>query len=558
MQVSVNIRGTRAEIESACEPYGYHPLSLRILAGLIADDRETPGDIAVANQLDITDDVIANKHHVLEVAYNTLSQEQQKLLSTIACFRAPTIYDALKSITSASPSPTGEGAGGEVLNQNLKTLENRGLLHWDRKTNKYDLHPIVRRYAYERLTAPDRTAAHTRLRDYFDAVPKPEKIEKLEDLAPVIELYHHTVQAGQYDKAILLYYQRIADSIYFQFGGYQTAIDLLKALLVDGENKPPRSEKNDYKAFVLNAPANSYGLSGQPLRAAFLFELSNEFSEKHGDKEGVAAGLGNLAGEQISIGSLHAAEASLHQAIQIDQESHREHEEACDRQELGRLLSYCGVWNKAEQELLRSQKVFDEVGPGRTNYGSVNWAFRSMCLLLMARTQPKSEINNLKSAIQFAQNALTLAEETARTEHPNEVDFLRAHWLLGDAYRLNGQLDFAERHLSEALTRDRAINLVMFEADILLDLARLRYDQKNYEEAKSLAEEALTITERCGYVLQGADVNLFLAQFALEQEKDKAKAKEYAEIALKLATCDGPPYYYKVAYEEAERMLEKL
>jgi hypothetical protein len=25
-----------------------------------------------------------------------------------------------------------------------------------------------------------------------------------------------------------------------------------------------------------------------------------------------------------------------------------------------------------------------------------------------------------------------------------------------------------------------------------------------------------------------------------------------------VATCDGPPYYYKVAYEEAERMLERL
>ena len=37
----------------------------------------------------------------------------------------------------------------------------------------------------------------------------------------------------------------------------------------------------------------------------------------------------------------------------------------------------------------------------------------------------------------------------------------------------------------------------------------LRYDQKKIEEAKSLAEEALTIGERCGYVLQGADVNLF-------------------------------------------------
>ncbi len=31
-----------------------------------------------------------------------------------------------------------------------------------------------------------------------------------------------------------------------------------------------------------------------------------------------------------------------------------------------------------------------------------------------------------------------------------------------------------------------------------------------------------------------------------------------AQKALKLATCDGPPYYYKVAYEEAERMLKAL
>ncbi len=38
----------------------------------------------------------------------------------------------------------------------------------------------------------------------------------------------------------------------------------------------------------------------------------------------------------------------------------------------------------------------------------------------------------------------------------------------------------------------------------------------------------------------------------------KVKAKQYAETALKFATCDGPPYYYKVAYEEAGRLLENL
>ena len=100
--------------------------------------------------------------------------------------------------------------------------------------------------------------------------------------------------------------------------------------------------------------------------------------------------------------------------------------------------------------------------------------------------------------------------------------------------------------------------MVETEAEILLDVARLRYAQGDFKDAQEKASEALTITERSGYVLQGADVNLFLAQYALEQEQDKVKAKQYAETALKLATCDGPPYYYKVAYDEAERMLASL
>ena len=66
------------------------------------------------------------------------------------------------------------------------------------------------------------------------------------------------------------------------------------------------------------------------------------------------------------------------------------------------------------------------------------------------------------------------------------------------------------------------------EADILLDIARLRYAQGDFKDAQEKASEALLITERSGYVLQGADVNLFLAQYALEQEKDNAKAKEYS------------------------------
>jgi hypothetical protein len=39
---SLGSRGTHAEIETACAAYGYHPLSLRLLAGLVAKDPQLP------------------------------------------------------------------------------------------------------------------------------------------------------------------------------------------------------------------------------------------------------------------------------------------------------------------------------------------------------------------------------------------------------------------------------------------------------------------------------------------------------------------------------------
>ena len=127
-------------------------------------------------------------------------------------------------------------------------------------------------------------------------------------------------------------------------------------------------------------------------------------------------------------------------------------------------------------------------------------------------------------------------------------------------------LEKAEKHLSESLRRCRAINLVEMEADILLENSKLLHAQGEHEEALRLAHEALTITERSGYVLQGADVHIWLAELALEglkveglQVENKELAREYAEKALQLAHCDdGPPYHYKVAYEEAQKLLKKL
>ena len=108
------IRGGRAEIEAACAPYGYHPLSLRLLAGLIVRDLRQPGDIAAARRLDVSGDLIQRQHHVLEQAYESLPPDRRRLLSRIACFRGPVAHEALAALADDTPSPSRErGSGGE-------------------------------------------------------------------------------------------------------------------------------------------------------------------------------------------------------------------------------------------------------------------------------------------------------------------------------------------------------------------------------------------------------------------------------------------------------------
>jgi glutamine synthetase len=84
-------------------------------------------------------------------------------------------------------------------------------------------------------------------------------------------------------------------------------------------------------------------------------------------------------------------------------------------------------------------------------------------------------------------------------------------------------------------------------------------------EALSLAQEALEIADRCEYRLVQADCHNFLAQLALAlsgveglEADDRQKAQEHAETARERAWCDGPPHRYEAAFQEAERLLEKV
>jgi tetratricopeptide (TPR) repeat protein len=522
------VKGTRAEIETACEPYGYHPLCLRLLSGMIIKDPKFQGDIIGWTRHNPLPELTGTEreHHILELAYNSLDKKKQTLISKLSAFRNPMNYDSISIFNEFETE--------ERFDDALIELVDRGLLLRDTESNKYDLHPIVRRYCYEERLL-DKEGVHSKLRDYFASVPKPEKVESLDDLAPVIELYHHTVNSGRYDEARDLYRARL-DPLYYQFGAYNLIIELMKALFPDGEDKLPRLKKEGDQAWTLNELANSYSLSGQPKKAVPLFEKQIAIREKQGVKKSVAIGLGNLAYQQVAISDFKSAESNLRRSISLCQEIKDEFWESCGHQKLGRLLAYQGKFEESEKELGKSTKYWEKTDDKQ-----------GICLDESYRALRALFMSDAEESLKAAKKAHDIA-----CSRQNERDRIRAEWLLGAGYLAKEDLKEAEEYLNEALVRDRRINMVDLEPDILLELAKLRFKQGHKEEAEKLAKEALGIADRCEYRLAQADIHNFLAEFYLDA-KDFSKAKEHVEKAKERAECG-----YQPAMKKAEELSQKL
>ena len=344
------VKGTRAEIGQAVAPYGGHPLSVSLLARAIVEDPEMKGDIRVAGEYTVLNQLKGKSgHDILAVAHNQMSGERRELLSRIAAFRSPMDYEALKAVATLKAASL-KSAIGELVK--------RGLLF--REGERYDLHPIVRQYAYDRLS--DKEGVHSLLQEYFEARPAPELVESLADLTPAIELYWHRVGAHRFDAAIELFWDRLADPLYYRFGAYERRIELLGALFPDGEDQRPRLSKESDQAWTLNGLANSYSLAGQPRRAVPLFEMQNELRAKADNKKEVARGLRNLADDQVKLGRLEAADGGLRHSIELCREIEDE-QSAIGHRVLGWLLAYEGRFAEAEHELETALGAFR----GRSN-----------------------------------------------------------------------------------------------------------------------------------------------------------------------------------------------
>ena len=198
------VKGDRSTIQSylaaSCDN---HPLVIGILGGLIRNYLPARGDFDVwvgredgGAKLDLGSlDLVQRRNDILRAAFEALPPGSRQLLSTLALLTQSVDYETLEAFSPhvpAEPAYAGdpgkrplrddkrkEGQWKKVfsspearqrLQSTVRDLEIRGLLQFDDRTNRYDLHPVVRGAIFRFQRTEERDTHGQRIVDHFSSM----------------------------------------------------------------------------------------------------------------------------------------------------------------------------------------------------------------------------------------------------------------------------------------------------------------------------------------------------------------------------------------------------
>jgi tetratricopeptide (TPR) repeat protein len=541
------VSGARDVLLPLFHRVGNHPLLIQALAGVVARyHQDKPGDFDGWRR-DHPDfdpfslQLVQVKSHVLEFALRGLDDKARQVLQVIAAFRMPARYDTLAALLMGEGKPC---ADEHELDRVLTELEDRGLLGWDKRANRYDLHPIVRGVVRSGLDENTRRDVYTSLHTHFEALPMIDdyhKVNSIEDLTPAIELYNTLIRLGRYDDAHVIFRDRLDNATLYRLSASRQRVELLEMLFPDGLDQLPCLSSISNQGYVLNALAQGYELSGQPGHAASLFRGYIAIASETKDNDDLTIGLCNLSEPLRLSGTLCESETVARHALVITHKQQVRSMEALSLFVLGLTLATQGAVNESESALQRALRLFI-VQSYKQFEGVVN-------ALLAQRALWLGEFSVARS---LAKRAWGLAHVLN-----NERDFIRAARVQGEVALGLDDFTTADERLHYALTRARMVNLVDDELAALIALAELRRRQREVKAAREFLDDVWDAAERGPYPLVHADACNVLAQIERDAG-NTAAAVEAATRAYRLAWCDGPPFVYHWGLEKARKHLREL
>ncbi len=414
----------------------------------------------------------------------------------------------------------------------LSELEDRGLLQWDRENNSYDLHPVVRGYAFSLLPEEERVTTFGKIRDHFAGIPivSDDQVNRVEDLQDMVDAYRALVSTGEVEYAAAYYRAYLGRSLR-RLGAPYLIVELLKPLFLEGLEAYPPLHNVENQGYVINDLALSFKDIGEIDKARILFSL-NLKSEHVGTRWAKNVDISNYSSILLELNRVaDAFHASEFAAKVIDQENmgwvYLAFFDNCTRN---------GQWAEA-------QRYYD---------------------LCIAASRPvqyaqqfESKVSYLYAILQICQHQATdeMLKATLETiEHNKQArhrEPLFTWW--AEHCLLTNRSAKARQYINEAINlAQQAGHCISLHFSIL---ARIEAIQGNKKEAtrrlaRALADPRLTEGGK-------ADVYANIAQTYLKLQ-DADEAQDYALQAYKYAWADGEPYICFWPLDKARKVLDAL
>lgn len=419
------------------------------------------------------------------------------------------------------------------LGETLQDLERRGLVQYDGRTRRYDLHPVVRGVAAGGMKAEDKERYGQRVVDHFNAQPHPpyEQAKTMEDVASGLHVVRTLLKLGHHQQAADAYRGDLARALLFNLEAHVEVLALLRPFFPAGWDTLPQDVDASTASYLANSASHALAICGELPKAVGACEAALS-----GYLKAENWGFANILVSQISryLSSQNLLARALRvDALDLDLANAVEDNESIFRNRLFLFVdqSRLGQWQAAEA----TWRLLDPMGRA--------WR-RAVYRQGMAE--------ECFAQFHFRQGSLQEVHLTAATtlaaQNNNRVTLRRLHWLRG-AWRLEqGAWALAAASFDTAVTMAREVRLVDADSETGLALAKRHLGQLTGDAARSEAE-------RLAGLHDPAHRYLALLWLALG---DREKAEHHALAAYRWAWADGEPYVRRYELTKTTELLNTL
>jgi hypothetical protein len=512
-----------------------HPLVTGVVAGLINGFLPDKGNFDAwtaspdgRGRLNLAElDLIQKRNHILTAALNALPPKSRQLLSLLTLM--PEAVDTA-TLTALNPFLPEEHAAKE-LGENVQELERDGLLQYDGKTKRYDLHPVVRGIAAGGLAVEERDLYGQRVVDHFSAkVHNPyEQAQTMEDVRDGIHVVRTLLKMGRHQKACDVFREGLVSALFFNLEAYAETLSLLRSFFSQGWTTAPAAVRPNDQAFLASVAGGALQNGGDADGAmeAYGAALASSMCAKRWTSVCSTLVCFSLAWTQKNrlAGAWRHLQVSLDLAAEV---ADKESLFTC-RLHCFRKLARLGRWDNAEE----MWNLLDPMGRSwsRTVYRPGD-AERDYAWYRLWRGGLTGE-------------DLDRAEQLTKTG--------RDRGLIRDLHQLRGRWHLQRRDWAaaatsfhEAVSMARAVGQTALDSEGLFVLAKLRLGE--LRDPRGDVEQL----ERDRRASNSSMAELWLAI------GDSERAKPYALDYHKWACADGEPYVHRYHLNKARGLLEEI